>query len=126
MTQPTTNSIHRAWLRRRRGRVVVVGVVMCAVRVGGFARAREPGTPPAAARRALCWRQAKGRNPADKIEYLLKELTYLYSSYERYYKGFFFLNTFMKKKVATKSRQTTSSISHVQHLLPRMLATWLG
>ena len=44
MTQPTTNSIHRAWLRRRRGRVVVGGgVVMCAVRVGGFG---EPGTPP--------------------------------------------------------------------------------
>ena len=36
------------------------------------------------------------------------------------------MKSFMKKKVATKSRQTTSSISHVQHLLPRMLATWLG
>jgi len=46
--------------------------------------------------------------------------------YRVYYKGFFFLKSFMKKKVATKSRQTTSSISHVQHLLPRMLATWLG
>ena len=33
------------------------------------------------------------------------------------------MKSFMKKKVATKSRQTTSSISHVQHLLPRMLAT---
>ena len=39
---------------------------------------------------------------------------------------FFLLKSFMKKKVAKKSRQTTSSISHVQHLLPRMLATWLG
>ena len=40
--------------------------------------------------------------------------------------GFFLEKTFMKKKVATKSRQTTSSISHVQHLLPRMLVTWSG
>ena len=39
MTQPTTNSIQRAWLRRRRGRVVVGGgVVMCGVVGGGFAR----------------------------------------------------------------------------------------
>ena len=43
MTQPTTNSIHRAWLRRRRGRVVVVGVVICAVGVGGLARAWGAG-----------------------------------------------------------------------------------
>ena len=70
MTQPTTNSIQRAWLRRRRGRVVVGGgVVMGGVGVGGFARAWEPGTRPAAAPRALL--AGEGQHPANVRQFIL-------------------------------------------------------
>ena len=84
--------------RRRRGHVWWVLVVSAAV------------SAPVGALASL-W----GAHAADE--------DYLWTTYTAL---FFLLKSFMKKKVAKKSRQTTSSISHVQHLLPRMLATWLG
>ena len=115
MPQPTTNSIQRAWLRRRRGRdAVVVGAAMCG---GCWCLAAWCPRALALARLPRC---GAGAQAADGHPSLCMYTALFYTTL------FFLLKSFMKKKVAKKSRQTTSSISHVQHLLPRMLATWLG